>query len=607
MNAPTKPVRQLLAEADRLARAGQLPAAQQQYHAVLARFPGNKRARAGLAALARPDPKSRHIRPEDLRNVQALLAKGQPEGALKLALALLVLEPAHLSLLELIGLCHRRLGQPEKSLPYYERALQQSDSAALWASKGSALMETGHFMQAAPALERAAALAPSNARVWIALSRCRVEMGQPGRADIAADAALTAAPDTAKPLAQKGHVQLLLGHPDQARAYLEKSLALEPQNTAALCHLAGLERGLGRRDLAQQHYANAAARSPRAPALHRNLSMVKDYAPGDPHIGQMQHLLAQVQGDDGRSQLHFALFNAFDQLDQRDLAFEHLTSGNRLRRRFLAYNPGHDAALLPWLRSLALPPAAPPPPGACLPIFITGLPRSGTTLTEMLLARRSGATPAGELPVVSNALAPFLRQLRKSNRVSVQDSEAQDLTATLRRDLLDNARGAPALIDKMPLNFRYLPQIAALLPEARFIHLTRDAMANGWSLFRQCFGTNGNGFCYGIDDIARFTALERTHIAQIAPLLGPRLLQMRYETIIKDPDAATDAMAAHCGLADTPAPADPRAHLVLTASADQVRGPLDLRSNQSWQRYAAPLAPLRTALTRHLAVQDVAD
>lgn len=595
MPSKPKPVRALLAKADRLARQGQLAPARQAYREVLTRFPANQNARKALKALDQPTANAHHVTPEVVQTVMALVRAADFANAAKMATALLQLEPDHFALLEIAALCHRRLGAPQQAIPLYERALQQQDSAAIWAEMGGALMECGQLQSAAAALEQATTRSASQARYWVALSRCQVQLGRPAQAKLSIDHALANAPQDPDALAQKGHVLLLLGHPEAARDALHHSLAADPKGSIALCNLAALERAMGNRTKARDHYADAVALAPQAPELHRNLSMVHDYTPDDPHIATMQKLLANTNGDDARSQLHFALWGAFDQLGACDAAFEHLSQGNQLRRKFLNYDPARNTALLPWLRSITVPDMPEPDHTGLRPIFVTGLPRSGTTLTETLLADHSSAAPAGELPVINQHIAPLLHRLNAEHRKTVSAEEAAVIAEALRRDLAQYAGGASVVIDKMPLNFRYLGLIHAILPEARFIHLTRDPMANGWSLYRHCFGTLGNGFCYDMQDIAHYMALERAHVAALAPVLQGRLLQVSYETMVQDPDATVAQMLDHAGLPRQES-AQATGRPILTASAEQVRGPIRRDTNAGWERYRSALAPLAAAL-----------
>lgn len=591
MSLQTKSASTLIAQAQRLTRKGQIADAAQTYRDVLTRFPANRRAQEGLRALDRPES----LKPGQVTAALRLYQQGAYAKALRMASALHVLDTDNLTLLEIMAGCHRHLGAPDKAVLLYDRALAIRDNPAFKSAKGSALLEMGRLDPAARLLENAVAQAPEDKATWLQLSRCRLQMGHPKRALDAAEQALSRWPDDPAALVQKGQVLLSQGHVTAAQNLLEASLGRSAPDHIALAALSELARATGDRPGAVQLVRRALAHSPAAPGLHRNLSLLHNYVVGDPHITEMQTRLKTAQGVDAQSQFHFALFNAFDQLDQRQIAFGHLVQGNRLRRAFLRPDSARDVALFPWLRSLEVPPAALDQNGEVLPIFITGLPRSGTTLSETLLARHTGATPAGELPVVTARLTPVLQRLQAEKRTTLSEAEVSNLARSLREDLVQNARGGAAVIDKMPLNFRYLGLLMHILPEARFIHLTRDPMANGWSLLRQCFGSLGNSFAYDETDIARFMALERAHIMALAGPLGSRLMPLTYETLIADTKATTAAMAAHCGLAYLAQGTDQN-RAILTASTDQVRQPIRTDTNLNWQRYQPMLTPLAQAL-----------
>ncbi len=214
-------------------------------------------------------------------------------------------------------------------------------------------------------------------------------------------------------------------------------------------------------------------------------------------------LAASDQNDPAIAPLHFALFKALDDLDQRARAFAHLEKANRLTKIGSGYDFQTDA--LPYALSKALirvPIRADTPPPGLRPIFVTGLPRSGTTLVERILARAEGVQACGELTVVQVTVGRLLREIMTRANKSLSAEDIVRLRRETLQGLIEYSDGRPVLIDKMPLNFRWIGYICAALPEARIVHVSRDTMAVAWSLYRHSFAGGGNRFVYDPADIA---------------------------------------------------------------------------------------------------------
>jgi tetratricopeptide (TPR) repeat protein len=590
----TPPARILLARAKTTHRKGDLATAARAFQDVLVRFPANRRARAGLAGLARPYPKARHVTQTDLETAAALIERGEYAAALVMAGTLLQVEADNPAVHEMVAVCHRKQGAPEKAVAAYDRALGGLDAPGLWAGKGAALIEMQRPGKAAAALRRAAALQPTNVQHLTLIARCEREMGQISRALATLRGARSLQPDDTGALVEEGRVLAAMNRTEEALSCLRKALRGGPGDVAALNEIGTLARATGDSAGATEAYTKALARAPHAAAIHHNLTLVRDYTVGDAHIDQMQGLL----GDDtlspgSRAYLHFALFNALDQIGEDGQAFAHLVRGNALRRDVLGYEINNDARFFDVLRKLTFGPLGAGEPGP-IPVFIVGLPRSGTTLAERTLAAEAEVVPAGELPIVANACMPLLRTMISEGRSHVTSLELGALQKALRAGLADYAQGAGALIDKMPLNFRFLSLVAAALPEARFVHMARDPLAVGWSLYRTCFDLGGNGFAYDMRDIVAYQRMTGELMAQWHARLGARLIRLDYADLVHAPQDRAAALAAACGLPPRETPLANRA--IRTASAGVVRDAVQTDRDNHWQRYADRLEPMRVAL-----------
>ena len=441
----------------------------------------------------------------------------------------------------------------------------------------------------------AASLADAPA-THVGLVTCRLEMGWPARALEASEAALARHPGHPGLLDAAGRALRDLNRFDEAEGHHRAALGHGVQDAGPMNHLGILARARGDRDEAARWYRAALALQPDSAELHFNLAQLTTYAPDDP---QLPVLLKQAALQPDSAHLRFATFKALDDIDRREEAFAQLVTANRLRKQALRYDVGRDARTFAWVKSLcAAPlPRAQTPPMPARPIFIVGLPRSGTTLVERILAAAPGVRPGGELSVLSTALSPLLHRLGEDgSRPAPGDIAA--LRARLVEAYAPHAEGEEAFTDKMPLNFRWIGFIRAALPEARIIDMRRDARAVAWSLFSHCFSSGGNGFAYDIGDIAAYMLLHRDLMETWQNGCGDMLHRVDYAALVADPEAQSRAMVRAAGLEWSDACLTPHrsAAPVLTASSAQVRRPIYGDSDRGWRRYEAQLRPMFDAM-----------
>lgn len=437
-----------------------------------------------------------------------------------------------------------------------------------------------------------------HAGVGVSLAVCQLEMGKPEAALVTLDKVLQHHPKDPLTLDTKGRALRDLRRDDDARACHMAALGHGQNDAGPLNHLGILSQAQGDRDAARGYYEQALALCPDDPDLHHNLSRVTQYIEDHPHIRAMQ-ALAATQPD--APALHFALFNALDGIDQRDAAFSHLMRANALRKAQIGYDLRADAVRFAFAKALCadLPSLPDMPAARSTPIFVVGLPRSGTTLAERILAQTKGTIAAGELSVVSHAVAPLLRRAQQDNRTQLTPDDLLRLRQTLLDGFAPFCQGAQTFIDKMPLNFRWVGLICAALPEAHVVDLRRDPMSVAWSLLRHSFAGKGNGFAYDMGDIVGYHLLHRDLMQHWATLWPDRITRLDYQDITDKTEPTLRRLVAACGLEWTEDCLTPH-HAktsVLTASAAQVSKPIYSGSNAAWQRYEAELKPMQSAIT----------
>lgn len=594
MPAESATAPKLIARAQSAARSGNVAAARKLYREVLDRFPANRRARQGLARLARTAGEES---PSDA--IAALLTSWRA-GRFVETLALTDSLPvSHPTVRDIRAAALRKLGQPGSAIPIYDAALKEDpQNAALWFNAGAARLEDHRLAEAQACLAQACAISPEPAHI-LALVQCKIQQGHDGDAESLAGAVL-ARSDVSKDARVRAHgfrgkALLHLGRTAEALDEFAVARALAPEDATILHDVGIAANALGDRAAAEESFRSALALAPERTEIHRSLSAHIRYTAEEPHLAQMTALLTTGLDPAAEAELRFALFKAMDDIEDLEAAAEHLIRGNELRRERLRYDPAQDKALFERLATLSPPDLDGTPSDGPRPIFVLGLPRSGTTLTEQILSGAACTVPAGELPNVGQAAAALLRALPQGP--ATPDLLAE-FAAKLRRDFAAHAGPGDVLIDKMPLNFRWADLILASLPDARIVWLDRDPRANSFSLYRHCFAGSGNGFAYGMDDIARMIAAERAVRDRVIARWPDRVHVLELERMTADPEPEIRALVAFCGLDWSENCLAPhlRHRAVLTASNQQVRRGIEPAARDDWTRYARWLTPLSPTL-----------
>ncbi|MGR3321388.1 MAG: sulfotransferase [Pseudooceanicola sp.] len=389
------------------------------------------------------------------------------------------------------------------------------------------------------------------------------------------------------------------GRREEAEAAFRAAADARPSDPWPLLELGHMHREYGRAAEAAGAYEAALDRAPDLGPAWAALALVHDFAPSDPFIGRAEAALDRAATEEDRAGLHFALAQARHRTGDHDAAFAHFAAGNALRRALLGYDPARDLADFAAMETAF---AAPPPPlgvdpAAPRPVFVLGMPRSGTSLVEQILAAHPQVHAAGEL-------SAFDRAARRLALPAIREGQSPDaralnaIRAAYLARLEELGTDRPVVTDKLPANAFWIGTILSALPEARILLLRRDPVAVCWSCFTTDFRGGGNGFACDLGDLA---ARHRAHdrlMAHWHRLYPGRIHDVDYEALTAAPEAVARAFVAHAGLDWDPACLD-FARLdrrVATASALQVRQGVYTGSSDAWRRYERHLGPLIAAL-----------
>ena len=384
---------------------------------------------------------------------------------------------------------------------------------------------------------------------------------------------------------------------------------LEPDNVAVLGEIGRVHQGAGRFDEAQQAYRQTIALQPGHVRAFYNLAMITKLATDGPEVTALQALHARSLPDsEERKLLAFALGRTWNNAGDVDQAFGYFREANAIA--FRAANYSHESAeqVFARIRTVFTPEFLEKHQQVAddtrQPIFVSGLPRSGTTLVEQILASHPEVFGGGELRDLYDAVT----QLAKTSTVGLPDvflqatdDDLRSITATYRKSLENMAPDSSHVTDKSIANFRYFALIATLMPNAPLIYCRRDPLDQGLSIFQLDLQEQPYG--YDLAAIGRTWLLCEELLQHWNRLLPGKILTVQYEDLVTDPENQVRRLLEHCHLDFDPAclAFHETDRVVRTASEAQVRKPLYTDSIGRWRRYEKHLGPLLAAVGRGAA------
>jgi tetratricopeptide (TPR) repeat protein len=470
---------------------------------------------------------------------------------------------------------------------------------------------TPEHQGAALALERigrALVAEPRNPQLLLKRAQCLLALGQCARAREAAGVAQASAARDPKVLDAVG--QLFSRTNDQlgALAAYDEAVALAPDEPHFTFNRATVRRFLGDLAGAEADYDRVIALRRNDYEAYLNRSELRTQTPARNHTAALEALLSERSGDwRGEVALRHALAKEYEDLGQHERSFAHLTRGARLRREHLRYDVQQDVATVEWIiqayPGFEATPAA-PPASQTAPIFIVGLPRSGSTLVERILGKHSEVRMGGELAHFALAVVATVTGrdvgARLTRQALVRQSALVDFAALGREYLARVSAGglaAHCFTDKMPLNYLYCGLIRRALPNARIVHVKRGAMAACYAIYKTLF-QDGYPFSYDLEELGRYYIAYRRLMRHWADTLPGVIHELRYEELVADQLGETRRLLAFCGLEwqDSCREFDSNTAPTTSASAAQVRRPLYHSSVSQWRHYRTQLAALERQL-----------
>lgn len=507
----------------------------------------------------------------NLGNVLAAL--GRPTDAIAMHRKALRIMPDYVECLNNLAMSLLVVGQVVGALEASERAIYLRPSLAeAHVNRGEALRKLARYEDAIKSFRNAVKLKPEDSAALIGLSSALKEVG-----DVA-----------------------------EARVLLEQLLSRDPHDAHAHSSLGALLEQLGDPGGAAGCFRSAIICAPRYAQAYQQLAHLDGCLLTDLEVAAAEELLEKsMTCDDDRALILFALGSVYEARGDVDRSFAYWQRAQSIKGRKTPYDDrsvgAHYDAIKRAFSEVMLAPRAVSGTGTS-PVFVLGMPRSGTSLTEQILATHQRIVGAGELSLMEDTITEACRISGVSFPTCCRhlgDEQRRHLGDFYLTRLVKRAGPGDYIVDKTPMNFQYIGFIASILPQAKFVHCTRNPVDNCLSIYKLPF-EDGQAYAHDLTALGQFYCKYANLMAHWKRVLPGRVCDVRYEEMVADIGLETKRLLDFLEL-----PFDPAVlqfhrtkRLVTTPSASQVRRPIYASSVEYWHKYAAHLTPLLEALGR---------
>jgi tetratricopeptide (TPR) repeat protein len=475
-------------------------------------------------------------------------------------------------------------GKLGEAIDCYQTALRINPNLALaHYNLANALKAQGRTDEAIESYEQAVAIKPDYAMALDGLGTALLSRGRSEEAIECYQKALAIDPDAASVYANIGNCILDQGQFDKAFELYRKAIAIKPDEAAFYGNMGGAFLNHGRFDEAISSFQKALEMKPDFASQYRLLVSTTGFPVDDEFISKMEYLYDQDESTSAdRCHLCFGLYSAYNKLGRYQAAFDWLVEGNNIRQKELNYDIQSDRFIFEYIKnsanSLSEKVTYENSGNERNPVFILGMPRSGTTLVEQIISAHSAVFGAGELPYFES----FAGEKGNLTRNKLKNFRRRYLS------LVDQkAKGRKFFTDKMPHNFQHLPLILSVFPGAKIVHVYRDPAATCWSNFANYFAANGLGYACNVNDVREYYSMYVDLMEFWSEMFGDRIYHLDYDRLTENQPDQTRQLIDYIGLEWQDACLSPHQNTraVQTLSNAQVREPIYKGSSEKWRVY----------------------
>ncbi len=610
--------------AKKLQQRGDHDDAEKLFNFILASQPDHFGALVGLGTICthanRLDEAKRHFMQAvalDDRSAEAQgslgaveAAAGRYEAAVGYYMKALALAPDHPGIIYAYAMALQSQAKNDESLAMLKRALElKPQHLDAHFALGNLHYAAGRDIEAAKCYLKVLEFSPNHAETHNNIGNVLLRQGHPERGIEHYKQAIASKPEYADAYGNLGNALLELNRLEESIEQNLLALKIKPNRFGSHNNLGVAYQALGQFEEATASFERALELSPDEAPIHLNLANMEKFTPDDRRLPGLHRLIERVHLLDEEKQIaaHFAMGKARADLKDYDVAFAHLQKGNALKRRTFEYDEAQRLAAMANIALKFTPEFFQSVAGhgdtSWSPIFIVGMPRSGTTLMEQVLASHSKVFGAGELETFKDLVGECAKRQRVLPAYPelitlLPPEQMTELGQQYTERVRALAPGAEHIVDKMPLNFMFVGLIHAAFPRARIINTRRDPLDNCVSCYSLLF-TGSQPFAYDLTELGHYYRAYEDVMAHWHKVLPPEvLMDVQYEDLVDDLEGVSRRVLTHCGLDWEVACLDfhRTERSVRTASLMQVREPIYRRSIGSWRRYERHLGPLLEAL-----------
>ena len=524
-----------------------------------------------------------------------LLKNGQINEALKIVEALIKKSPNVPLLYNIRGVCYQTIRELGNAIDDFSQAtILKSDYAEAYCNLGVTYQEKGDLVSAVNAYKNAIDNDNNYPTAHNNLGKIFLASGEIDSSIKHLECAITLKSDFADAHNNLGSAFLRINKLNDAIKSYKKAIALKPDFAVANNNLGIAYLRTGDPKLASKFFENAITITPGYATAHHNLSGVKVYKEKDKQVSLIESLLIENNlSQKERIYLNFALAKAYEDLGNHEELFKHLNEGNRIRKKemsnSIADSEEHNELIKLFFNSnnikLTYRDSLP-----IRPIFIVGMPRSGTSLVEQIISSHHEVYGAGEVNNFHNIIMPIIEKHAVNENYNLKNDEFALIRKQYSNSLERFYANEKVITDKWILNFKTIGFILSAFPESKIVHLKRDARATCWSIYKHYFSDEGNRWAYDYQDLARFYKSYVGLMDYWHNLFPGKIYDISYEDLTSDQEKETRNLLRYCVNFYT------NTRAVKTASAVQVRNKMYQGSSDVWRKYSEHLKPLLDAL-----------
>ncbi len=531
--------------------------------------PSNRKAMEGLRRTARAAFSAlTPVSEADMDRLRTLYEGGDHKQTLDFASQLQARHAGDPRILNCVALVLSQQNQPTEAIRYYENALMLDPSYADgYINFGAELIKINRVNDAAEILRRGIELKPDFAHAYFV----------------------------------RGHALSIANRFEEAADSLRLGLRLDKNSAWANALLGSCLVSLGDHKNARKQLDLAIELDPDYVFAYQSLGMFHRFKPDEPYIDAMRALLDKDMSAERSVALHMTMGKALEDVGDVNGAFDYLNRGNSKRRVEIGYSITRDIQLYNGIqasfRDLETAPLD-PKDDVPTPIFILGMPRSGSTLVEQILSGHSDVQALGELPFLRRAIDEAYVAIEKTGFFQFTQSTLEDTRRRYYKQLSTLDVSKPFFTDKMPANSLWVGLIRLAFPEAKILYTDRDPIATCWSIFKTNFRSDNLSYACDLGDIGKYYAMNRQIMSFWDTTFPASFLEVNYENLTDDPKPAAQSLLEYCGLEwqEDCLRVQDRKRAIGTASLVQARQGIYTGSSQAWHKFAHHLDPLYQVL-----------